>query len=185
MNKKNKIITMTILAATGMIALSLLALHYQAEAQREAAIKEAEKIQKQKIEMIEKIKSPNTENIEKLRLIEKLQVLEPTIAAELKKPVLDDINKKVEENKVKTLQQEQQNRFNSKQIEKEEKRLKKQHGVSVGMTKQDVLDSNWGRPNHKTKYSSEQGTTEIWQYGAYGEQGALYFENGILKMIQN
>ncbi len=184
MNKKIKIASILISIGIIITALSFM-FYFQTEKEKQRKLEEQAAIQKQKTDLIERIKSPATENIDKLRLLEKLQVLEPSIAAQLKEPVINDINRKAEENKVRLLQQAKQKELEIKQIEKEEKRLKKQQGVSIGMTKQDVLDSNWGKPTHKTTYSSEQGTTEIWQYGTYGEQGALYFENNTLKMIQN
>ena len=184
MNKKIKIIFIPTSIIIIITSLSFI-FYFQTEKAKQVELEKQATIQKQKIELMEKIKSPTTENIEKLRLLEKLQAQEPTIAAELKKPVLDDINKKVEENKAKILQQQKQNELDRTKKEIEEKRLKKLQGVSIGMTKQDVLDSNWGKPDHKTRYNSDYGVTEFWQYGTYGEQGTLYFENGTLKMIQN
>lgn len=61
------------------------------------------------------------------------------------------------------------------------KAKKKRSGVQLGMTAQDVLDSNWGRPEKVNRTIGSFGTHEQWVYG----DSYLYFENGILKTIQN
>lgn len=66
--------------------------------------------------------------------------------------------------------------------EAEEKARKKSQGVSIGMTKQDVLDSSWGKPNHINTTTTKYGVHEQWCYDGYNY---LYFENGILTSIQN
>ena len=53
------------------------------------------------------------------------------------------------------------------------------------MSQQDVLDSSWGRPHKVNKTTTVTGTREEWVYGEYGEQGFLYFDNGVLTAIQN
>ena len=58
----------------------------------------------------------------------------------------------------------------------------KQHGVKIGMTQQQVLDSNWGAPEEKNRTTNSFGVYEQWVYGG---GNYLYFENGILKTIQN
>ncbi|MBY6931687.1 1,4-beta-N-acetylmuramidase [Clostridium botulinum] len=55
-------------------------------------------------------------------------------------------------------------------------------GVSIGMTEDQVLVSNWGRPNEINKTTTKYGTYEQWVYDGYNY---LYFENGILTTIQN
>jgi hypothetical protein len=74
----------------------------------------------------------------------------------------------------------------SKQIDKrtesEEKRKKKSAGVHIGMTRQDVLDSMWGRPRSINKTRTAYGVHEQW---CYDGNNFLYFENGILTAIQN
>lgn len=66
--------------------------------------------------------------------------------------------------------------------EAEEKARKKSQGVRIGMTKQDVLDSSWGKPNHINTTTTKYGVHEQWCYDGYNY---LYFENGILTSIQN
>ena len=62
------------------------------------------------------------------------------------------------------------------------KRERKSRGVTLGMTKDEVLASSWGRPLRINRTTSAYGTYEQWVYrsGNY-----LYFENGTLTTIQN
>jgi len=62
------------------------------------------------------------------------------------------------------------------------KALAKTQGVRIGMSKQEVLDSNWGSPEDINKTTGSWGTHEQW---CYGGRNYLYFENGILTSIQN
>ncbi len=57
----------------------------------------------------------------------------------------------------------------------------KQEGVSIGMTQQEVLNSNWGNPKEINKTTTAYGTSEQWVY--YGNK-YLYFDDGILTAIQ-
>lgn len=72
-----------------------------------------------------------------------------------------------------------------KKLEAESDRLlkaaKKREGIHIGMTKQQVLDSSWGRPRDRSSTTTVFGTTEIWLY----ESGSfLYFdESGRLSQI--
>ena len=66
--------------------------------------------------------------------------------------------------------------------EAEEKARKKREGVTIGMTKQDVLDSSWGKPKYINTTTTRYGVREQWVYGG---GNYLYFENGILTSIQN
>lgn len=66
--------------------------------------------------------------------------------------------------------------------EREEKARKKREGVSLGMSKQDVLDSSWGKPYKINTSTGSWGVHEQWCYEGYNY---LYFENGILTSIQN
>lgn len=66
--------------------------------------------------------------------------------------------------------------------EAEEKARKKSQGVSIGMSKQDVLDSSWGKPDHINTTTTRYGVHEQWVYGG---GNYLYFENGKLTSIQN
>lgn len=67
------------------------------------------------------------------------------------------------------------------QKEAEEKAKKKQEGVRIGMSKQDVLDSIWGKPIKKNITTNKYGTREQWVYSNYNY---LYFENDKLVSIQ-
>jgi hypothetical protein len=55
-------------------------------------------------------------------------------------------------------------------------------GVRVGMTKAEVLKSNWGKPESVNKTTNASGVREQWVYGG---RNYLYFRNGILTSIQN
>ena len=57
----------------------------------------------------------------------------------------------------------------------------KKEGVAIGMTKEQVLSSNWGRPQSVNKTITANGTREQWVYNG----GYLYFDNGVLTTIQN
>jgi len=55
-------------------------------------------------------------------------------------------------------------------------------GVRIGMTKEEVLMSNWGIPYDINKTVTRYGVHEQWCYRGYNY---LYFENGILVTVQN
>lgn len=55
-------------------------------------------------------------------------------------------------------------------------------GVKIGMTREQALASNWGKPSKVNKTIHSNGTHEQWVYGGHNY---LYFENGILASIQN
>ncbi len=55
-------------------------------------------------------------------------------------------------------------------------------GVRAGMTAKQVLASNWGRPNSVNRTTGSYGVHEQW---VYGDNNYLYFENGVLRTIQN
>ena len=55
-------------------------------------------------------------------------------------------------------------------------------GVSVGMSKEQVLSSSWGKPEHVNTTTTARGTREQW---VYGMRAYLYFEDGVLTTIQN
>lgn len=71
--------------------------------------------------------------------------------------------------------------FNSEKAAKA-KALAKTRGVQIGMTKQEVLDSSWGKPKSINKTTTIYGTHEQW---VYGMKSYLYFEDGILTSYQN
>lgn len=58
---------------------------------------------------------------------------------------------------------------------------KKRSGVSVGMSEQDALDSNWGKPRKVNRTTNAYGVSEQWVY----DGGYLYFRDGVLTSIQN
>ena len=62
------------------------------------------------------------------------------------------------------------------------KAKKKTEGVSIGMTKEEVLGSSWGRPESVNKTTNAYGVREQW---VYGSRNYLYFRDGILESIQN
>jgi hypothetical protein len=61
------------------------------------------------------------------------------------------------------------------------KEVKKSQGVRIGMTKQEVLDSNWGQPKSINKTITKNSEHEQWVYDNYNY---LYFDDGILTSIQ-
>lgn len=63
-----------------------------------------------------------------------------------------------------------------------DRKLKRSQGVRIGMTKEEVLASSWGRPERVNKTTNAYGTREQWVYGG---GNYLYFENGVLTSIQN
>lgn len=71
-------------------------------------------------------------------------------------------------------------RANAK-AEQERKAARKKEGVTIGMSQQEVVESNWGRPRKINRTTRASGTSEQWVY----DGGYLYFENGILTAIQN
>jgi hypothetical protein len=68
---------------------------------------------------------------------------------------------------------------------REAKASKRKEGVNIGMSKQDVIDSSWGRPNKVNTTTTVYGTHEQWVYGDYGQRGFLYFDGDTLTSIQN
>jgi flagellar motility protein MotE (MotC chaperone) len=69
----------------------------------------------------------------------------------------------------------------AKKEERAEKARKKKEGVVIGISKQDALDSSWGRPNKVNRTTNAHGTREQWVY----DGGYLYFEGDTLTSIQN
>lgn len=64
----------------------------------------------------------------------------------------------------------------------DEARFRRKQGVSVGMTKERVLQSSWGRPARVNRTTTVHGTREQW---AYDRGNYLYFnEAGFLTSIQ-
>jgi len=63
----------------------------------------------------------------------------------------------------------------------QEKARAKTEGVRIGMTQEQVRNSNWGNPRKINKTTGRYGVYEQWVYNG----GYLYFEDGILTTIQN
>lgn len=63
-----------------------------------------------------------------------------------------------------------------------ERARKKGEGVSVGMTKADVLASNWGKPKSINATTTARGNKEQW---VYRDNNYLYFQGEILTTIQH
>jgi hypothetical protein len=57
----------------------------------------------------------------------------------------------------------------------------KKEGVNIGMTRERVIQSSWGKPRKINRTTTQLGTREQWVY----DGGYLYFENGLLTTIQN
>lgn len=64
-----------------------------------------------------------------------------------------------------------------------EKAAKRRAGVHLGMTRDDVLASSWGKPTKVNTSTYKFGVHEQWVYRDGG--GYLYFEDGVLTAIQN
>lgn len=58
----------------------------------------------------------------------------------------------------------------------------KKQGVRLGMNKDEVIASSWGRPRRVNRTINASGTHEQW---VYGDGNYLYFINGTLTTIQN
>lgn len=67
-------------------------------------------------------------------------------------------------------------------IELAEKARKKKEGVHIGMSREDVRASNWGKPQSINTTTTLHSTREQWVYGG---GGYLYFVDGVLTTIQN
>lgn len=59
---------------------------------------------------------------------------------------------------------------------------RRKEGVHIGMTPEDVLASNWGKPTDINRTTTATGVHEQW---VYGNGNYLYFDNGRLTAIQN
>lgn len=70
----------------------------------------------------------------------------------------------------------------NKLAEKREAAKRKNEGVILGMTPDEVIASSWGRPHRVTRSQSSNIYTETWDYGY---PNFLYFVNGRLEQIHN
>jgi len=66
---------------------------------------------------------------------------------------------------------------------RQELAARKRKGVEIGMTAEQVIQSNWGKPERVNRTHNARGTREQWVYP--GNHNYLYFENGILVSVQN
>jgi hypothetical protein len=69
----------------------------------------------------------------------------------------------------------------AKKADAADRARRRKEGVHIGMSQDDVLKSSWGRPSNVNRTTYSFGTREQWVY----DGGYLYFEDGILKTIQN
>lgn len=60
---------------------------------------------------------------------------------------------------------------------------RKREGVSIGMTRQQVLESSWGQPMRINRTTTAGHEREQWVYP--GLRNYLYFEDGVLTAVQN
>ena len=89
--------------------------------------------------------------------------------------------KEAKERKEREQREREQKASEEKRI-REEKARKKKEGVVIGMSKQDVLDSSWGKPQKINRTTTSYGVHEQWVYNGYNY---LYFEDDKLVSIQN
>ncbi len=61
-------------------------------------------------------------------------------------------------------------------------KIKKIKEPAINMTKDEVLNSTWGKPKEINKTTTRYGTSEQWCYSDYRY---IYFENGIVTSIQD
>lgn len=126
---------------------------------------------------------------QELELLAKIRATKPSD----RQTLLDyyaELEKLVPENKTysqnwKRIQLEiyKQNEADRKKALAAERARRRSQGVSVGMTKEEVLMSSWGRPQHVNSTTTSRGTREQWVYGG---GNYLYFdESGRLTTIQN
>jgi hypothetical protein len=76
------------------------------------------------------------------------------------------------------------NPFTDKKWAKKTIEAIKERKVFIGMTKEQVKLS-WGRPENINRTISSYGVSEQWIYGALPNAKYLYFENGVLRSIQD
>lgn len=68
----------------------------------------------------------------------------------------------------------------------EDRKKRKNKGVTIGMSQEEVRRSSWGEPTQVYRTTTVNGVREQWVFGIYPiASNYLYFENGILKAIQH
>lgn len=65
--------------------------------------------------------------------------------------------------------------------ERETKARRRSQGVHIGMSQEDVLASNWGKPQSVNRTVTNSGVREQWVYGL---RNYLYFRDGVLETVQ-
>jgi len=87
-----------------------------------------------------------------------------------------------EERKVQQRAQEKAERERAKRLE-EQRRQAAKPSPRIGMTRQQVVnDTRWGRPYDINRTTSSSGVREQW---VYSNRRYLYFDNGVLTVIQD
>lgn len=119
------------------------------------------------------VKNQSLSPSERLNRYDELKKYAPDKALQL-----SGLSEKIEKSKQK-FDQEMVNR--AKKDEAERKRRAKSKGVSIGMSKTQVLESSWGKPLDINRTTTVHGTREQWIY----EGGYLYFDGEVLTTIQN
>lgn len=117
------------------------------------------------------IENPKTSSSERLRLIEMLQRDYPEETRQHESQIAKF---KVEAN-AKAYAEEAK-------LKAAEAKRRRSEGVEIGMTREEVLASSWGKPQAVNKTTNASGTSEQWIYGG---RNYLYFRDGILETIQN
>jgi hypothetical protein len=122
-----------------------------------------------KAELDDRIRTASDKNsslLDRLIAIQQIEELDPRKGDELKslKAQLTKLNEAQQAETVREMLKE-----------------KKRRGVSIGMTKEDVLASSWGRPQSVNQSTYTFGVREQWVYGG---GNYLYFKDGVLDSIQ-
>jgi hypothetical protein len=69
----------------------------------------------------------------------------------------------------------------AKKVDEADKAARRKQGVQIGMSKEQVLASNWGKPTKINRTTGANYEHEQWVY----DGGYLYFRGGVLSTIQN
>lgn len=93
--------------------------------------------------------------------------------------------KEIEEVRRKSEEENREWREKWKVINEERKAEEAKNYVRIGMTKEEVLATNWGEPDDINKTITANHVSEQWVYDNYGSYSFLYFEDGVLVTIQN
>lgn len=69
----------------------------------------------------------------------------------------------------------------AKKVDEADKAARRKEGVQIGMSKEQVLASNWGKPRKINRTIGANYEHEQWVY----DGGYLYFRGGVLTTVQN